>query len=97
MPNIGFNEDILPIFEVFAPCMKNIDIGTPEGVFTVELDSFESVKRLHDFILTAIRGHDPATPSAHPMPPRGPLPAQDIATFAQWIDDGMPETRPLVA
>jgi hypothetical protein len=95
MPNIGFNEDILPIFADFAPCMKNIDIATDQGVFTVELDSFESVKRLHAFILTAIRGHDPATPTAHPMPPRKPLPASDIQTFAQWVDDGMPETRPV--
>ena len=95
MPNIGFNEDILPIFKPFAACMKNIDIGTDEGVFTVELDNFEIVKRLHEFILTAIRGHDPTTATAHPMPPGGPLPAKAIETFAQWIDDGMPETRPV--
>lgn len=93
MPNIGFNEDIVPIFQPFASCMKNIDIATDQGVFTVELDDFATVKRLHAFILTAIRGHDPDTPTAHPMPPGKPLPAKDIATFAQWIDDGMPETR----
>jgi hypothetical protein len=97
MPNIGFNEDIRPIFEPFADCMKNIDIGTPEGVFTVELDNFDSVRRLHAFILTAIRGHDPASRTAHPMPPGSPLDDADIQKFAQWIDDGMPETRPLVA
>jgi hypothetical protein len=93
MPNIGFNEDILPIFKPFAACMKNIDIATDQGVFTVELDNFETVKRLHEFILTAIRGHDPATATAHPMPPGGALDDADIQKFAQWIDDGMPETR----
>ena len=94
MPNIGFNEDILPIFRPFAACMKNIDIATDEGVFTVELDNFATVKRLHAFILTAIRGYAPATPTAHPMPPGGtPLADADIQTFAQWIEDGMPETR----
>jgi hypothetical protein len=93
MAGIGFNEDIRPIFAPFVDCMKNIDIGTPEGVFTVDLSDFETVKKLHEFILTAIRGHDPATPSAHPMPPRGPLKPASIAKFAQWIEDGMPETR----
>lgn len=97
MPGIGFNEDIRTIFEPFVDCMKNIDIGTEEGVFTVDLGDFVTVKRLHDFILTAIRGHDPATAVLHPMPPDGPLDKADIDMFAQWIDDGMPETRPLVA
>jgi hypothetical protein len=94
MPNIGFNEDIRPIFEPFADCMKNVDIGTAEGVFTVDLGDFATVKRLNQFILTAIRGYDPATRTAHPMPPGGtPLDDADIQKFAQWIDDGMPETR----
>jgi hypothetical protein len=93
MPNIGFNEDIRPIFEDFADCMKNIDIATAEGIFTVDLGDFATVKQLNQFILTAIRGWDPATRTGHPMPPSGPLPAADIQTFAQWIDDGMPETR----
>ena len=41
----------------------------------------------------AIRGHDPATATVNAMPPGGPLDAADIQKFAQWIDDGMPETR----
>jgi hypothetical protein len=93
MAAIGFNEDILPIFAPFARCMANIDIATDQGVFTVDLQDYERVKLLHEFILTAIRGHDPATRSSHPMPPRGPLPPEEIQLFAQWIDDGMPETR----
>jgi len=97
MPGIGFNEDIRPIFEPFVDCMKNIDIGTEEGVFTVDLGDFVTVKRLHDFILTAIRGHDPVTATLNPMPPGEPLDKADIDMFAQWIDDGMPETRPLIA
>src|ERR1700728_2410929 len=97
MANIGFNEDIAPIFEPYVDCMKNIDIATDQGVFTVDLGDYERVKRLHAFILTAIRGYDPATPTGHPMPPGGtPLAADDIKTFAQWIDDGMPETRAIV-
>ena len=95
MPNIGFNEDIKPIFAPYVRCMKNIDISTDQGIFTVELDNYERVKLLHEQILIAIRGHDPATPSGHPMPPGGPLPAASIQKFAQWIDDGMPETRPV--
>jgi hypothetical protein len=97
MPNIGFNEDILKIFEDYAPCMANINIATDSGVFTVDLTSYESVKLLHEYILTAIRGHDPATRTSNPMPPRKPLPPESIKMFAQWIEDGMPETRPPVA
>jgi hypothetical protein len=93
MANIGFNEDIRPLFTPFVGCMRNITIATPDGVFPVELDNFESVRRLHEFILIAIRGWDPATPSAHRMPPGGPLPPASIQAFAQWITDGMPETR----
>lgn len=93
MPGIGFNEDIRPIFEPFADCMKNVDIGTEEGVFTVDLADYETVKKLHDHILTAIRGHDPATATVNAMPPGAPLDKADIDKFAQWIDDGMPETR----
>jgi hypothetical protein len=93
MAGIGFNEDIAPIFAPFAGCMANITVGTDQGVFAVDLADYERVKLLHAFILTAIRGHDPATPSGHPMPPGGPLPADSIRKFAQWIDDGMPETR----
>src|SRR5689334_10326758 len=95
MPGIGFNEDILPIFSPFAPCMENITIATDQGVFEVDLEDYERVKLLHAFILTAIRGWDPATPTAHRMPPRAPLPAASIQKFAQWVDDGMPETRPV--
>jgi hypothetical protein len=95
MAGIGFNEDIRPLFAPFAPCMANVDIPTDQGVFTVELGDYERVKLLHEYILTAIRGWDPATPSGHPMPPGGPLPPQSINMFAQWIDDGMPETRPV--
>ena len=93
MPGTGFNEDIRPIFKPFVNCMKNIDIGTEEGVFTVDLGDYQTVKKLHEFILTAIRGHDPKTATANPMPPSGPLDGADIDKFAQWIDDGMPETR----
>lgn len=93
MPGIGFNEDIAPIFRPFAACMRNVDVATDEGIFTVDLADYAIVRRLHELILTALRGHDPATPSGHPMPPSGPLPAEKIALFAQWIDDGMPETR----
>ncbi|MGB9366418.1 MAG: hypothetical protein WCE79_10430 [Xanthobacteraceae bacterium] len=93
MPGIGFNEDIKPLFEPFVGCMKNIDIGTDEGVFTVDLGDYDTVKRLHEFILTAIRGHDPATETLNPMPPGGPLDKAEIDMFAQWISDGMPETR----
>jgi hypothetical protein len=95
MAGIGFNEDIRPIFTRFVGCMANITIATDQGVFEVDLDDYERVKLLHAFILTAIRGWDPATPTAHRMPPGGPLPADKINTFAQWIDDGMPETRPV--
>ena len=94
MPNIGFNEDIKPIFARFVDCMVNIDVATEEGVFTADLADYETVKRLHDPILTAIRGHDPATATLNPMPPNRPLKPEQIATFAQWVDDGMPETRP---
>src|SRR5215813_2847277 len=94
MAGIGFNEDIAPIFAPFAACMSNITIATDQGVFEVDLEDYERVKLLHAPILIAIRGWDPATPSAHRMPPRGgPLPADQIKMFAQWIDDGMPETR----
>jgi hypothetical protein len=95
MASVGFNEDIRPIFAPFVRCMANINIATEEGVFTVDLGDFERVKLLHEFILTAIRGHDPATPSSHPMPPGQPLAPEKIKLFAQWIDDGMPETRPI--
>jgi hypothetical protein len=97
MPNIGFNEDIRRIFQGSARCMANINIATDQGVFTVDLTSYQRVKLLHQYILIAIRGHDPATPSANPMPPGGPLPPASIEMFAQWIKDGMPETRPPVA
>ena len=93
MAAIGFNEDIQPLFEPFARCMKNITIGTEEGVFVVNLGDFETVKRLHEFILIAIRVHDPATATSNPMPPDGPLEPEQIEMFAQWIKDGMPETR----
>ena len=93
MAGIGFNEDIAPIFAPYVGCMSNITISTDQGVFEVDLDDYERVKLLHAAILTAIRGWDPATPTAHRMPPRAPLPAEQIKMFAQWIDDGMPETR----
>jgi hypothetical protein len=95
MAGTGFNEDIRPMFAPFARCMANINIATDEGVFTVDLGDYERVKLLHAFILIAIRGHDPATPSGHPMPPGGPLPPEKIQLFAQWIDEGMAETRPV--
>jgi len=95
MPGIGFNEDIGPIFAPFAPCMINVNISTDQGVFPVDLQDYERVKLLHAEILTAIRGWDPATPSGNRMPPGGPLPSASINMFAQWIDDGMPETRPV--
>jgi hypothetical protein len=93
MAGIGFNEDIRPLFAPFAGCMANINVATNQGVFTVDLADYERVKLLHVQILTALRGWDPATATAHRMPPRGPLPAEKIGMFAQWIDDGMPETR----
>lgn len=95
MAGIGFNEDIRPIFAPYVRCMSNVAVSTDQGVFTVDLSDYQRVKELHDYILTAIRGWDPATPSGHPMPPGGPLPADSINKFAQWIDDGMPETRPV--
>jgi len=93
MAIVGFEEDIKPIFAPFAGCMANITVGTSEGVFQVDLLDYDRVKLLHEHILTAIRGHDPATATAHPMPPRGPLPDEHIQTFAQWIHDGMPRSR----
>ena len=90
---LGFHEDILPIFERFAECMRGVKIATDEGIFAVLLDDYERVKLLHREIQGAIHGHDPATPSAHPMPPGGPLGDEEIAKFDQWIGEGMPEIR----
>ena len=92
---LGFEEDIRPIFEPFVGCMAGITITNEHGSFSVELDNYERVKMLHREIQIAIHGHDPATPSANPMPPGSALPDEDIAKFDQWIGEGMPETRPI--
>lgn len=91
---LGFQEDIRPIFAPYAGCMAGITISTDQGVFPVLLDDYERVKFLHQEIQIAIHGYDEGAETAHPMPPGGqPLPAEDIAKFDQWIEEGMPESQ----
>jgi hypothetical protein len=91
---VGFEEDIKPIFAPYAACMAGVTIATSQGAFPVLLDDYERVKLLHAEIRTAIRGYDPATPTAHPMPPGGtPLPTAQLDLYDQWIDEGMQRSR----
>jgi hypothetical protein len=106
MANIFWPE----IKTILAPglgCMKNITVSTDEGVFEVDLGDLETVRRLHAVIAAAInawerdgtgqwKGNPPQRTKDHPMPPRGPLPVENVDKFLAWVADGMPE-GPLVA
>jgi hypothetical protein len=100
-------DDIKEILSPGVGCMARISVGTPEGVFPVVLDDYETVKRLHQVIAAALNAwkRDPTgtqwelgpngraiRTKDHPMPPGGPLPIEDVDAFLQWVTDGMPES-----
>jgi hypothetical protein len=104
MPNIYWPQ----IKTILAPglaCMKRRTVGTEEGVFRVELDDYQTVKRLHKVIAAALNAWErgangqwkrDANGQAQPtkdaaMPPGEPLPVENIDAFLTWINDGMPE------
>ena len=101
MPNIYWNQ-IKTILEPGLGCMENFTIATDEGVFTANLDYYETVKRLHKVIAAALNGWarqadgqwkmpiEQTKPNA--MPPGNPLPVEDVDKFLTWVTDGMPES-----
>jgi hypothetical protein len=100
MPNI-FWPEIKTILEPGLRCMKNVTVSTTEGVFEVDLDDLTTVRRLHAVIAAAINAWErddtgqfkdpPVRTKDHPMPPGGPLPAENVDKFLTWVQDGMPE------
>lgn len=90
--SVYFDPDIKTIFAPYVQPMLGVSIATDEGVFSLDLSNYESVRRLSDRIKIAIEGYRAESPSAHPMPPGGtPLPNAQIETYNQWLQDGMPE------
>jgi hypothetical protein len=108
MANV-FWDDIRDILSPGVDCMANIVVSTPEGVFPVDLTDYQSVKRLHEVIGTALNAWErdahgkwkrdangrAIKTKAHAMPPGGPLPVGNVDTLLAWIKDGMPETPPV--
>ena len=100
MAEITFDDDILPIIGKYREQMIHQSISTSQGVFSLDLQNYESVKRLNKEISVAIHGHNPKTKSAHPMPPGPPenaLSDGKLATWDTWVAQGMLEKKsPLV-
>ncbi len=83
MAGIYWN-DIKTILQPGVTCMRQVTIGTEEGVFVARLDDYETVKRLHKVIRAALNAwrrnaagdawlrdsNGRGIPTkAHPMPP----------------------------
>jgi|GEM_PF-6508710 len=93
-PIIAFDEHIAPIFKRYREPMLNIGIATPDGVFSLDLGDYESVKLLNERITIAIHGYEPGRESSHPMPPKrngvaNPLPAEQLKAWDDWVAGGM--------
>lgn len=96
---VTFNDDIKPTLSPYRNAMIGVSIATPEGSFSLDLSNYESVKRLYDRVRIAINGYNPATPTAHPMPPGGAsraLSQEFLDKYDQWIEDGLLENAPIV-
>jgi hypothetical protein len=94
--NVYFDPDIKTIFAPYVEPMLDVGIATSEGVFSLDLSNYESVKRLHERIRIALHGHFPETRTAHPMPPPpyyDPLKPEDLQAFDDWVAAGMPEKK----
>ncbi|MDW3195513.1 MAG: hypothetical protein R8G66_24260 [Cytophagales bacterium] len=92
--SVYFDPDIKNIFAPYVQPMLEVSIATDDGVFSLDLGNYESVKRLNQNIKIAIEGwgYNGGPRTAHPMPPGGPLPDESIAMYNDWLAAGMPET-----
>ena len=91
---VGFDEDIVPIFQgYFREQMLKHGIATPDGVFILDLIDYDSVKYFNERITIALHGYEEGRESAHPMPPGGPLPDEDLKTWDDWVAGGMIKTK----
>jgi hypothetical protein len=79
--NIGFEEDIKGIFR-----QDDRDCMLANSFPQFDLFDWQSVRGAAQRILQRLESGD--------MPPDGPLPADVIARFRNWIEDGSPKRRP---
>jgi len=97
---ITFDEHIAPIFKNFRAPMLKIGIATPDGIFSLDLGDYESVKMFNERITIAIHGYEPGRESSHPMPPESPdgtpnpLPDDQIKMWDAWVAGGMVKSSP---
>ena len=106
MANIYWS-DIASILSGGVTCMSEVTVSTDTGVYVVQLDDYDTVRELHRVIGAAINAWErtesgdawqtddngnPISTKAHPMPPSGPLPIEDVNMFLAWVADGMPKT-----
>ena len=102
-------DEIKGILAPGVTCMTQQVVATDEGVFEVHLDDYVRVKRLHAVIMSALNPWerdetgeewklnpegDHISTKEHPMPPRGPLPIENVDKFIAWVEDDMPEEPP---
>ncbi|SHK66648.1 hypothetical protein SAMN04488028_10751 [Reichenbachiella agariperforans] len=95
--SVYFDPDIKTIFAPYVQPMLAVSIATDEGTFSLDLSNYESVCQLSQRIKIAIEGYRPETPTAHRMPPGGPLPDESIAMYNEWLEAGMPEKKDALA
>ena len=79
--NIGFEEDIKGIFR-----QDDRDCMLANGFPQFDLFEWPSVRAAARRILQRLEDGD--------MPPDGPLPADVVARFRHWVEDGAPQRRP---